>query len=177
MKPEWRAYTAADRAAIFQITYDQYRRLGLRRSGCIQLDPVERRRLTKQRYNAKRQAQRAAERVSKSADRRAPLSSSDTVGTVRVPSSEAVVGLVESRGRDRESELFRGKIHQAEKIGARATSLDGNRLPQLQHPVRDRAAIDPTLAVASRPAIAAGVHSKNTAQSEYMRRSRAVLKR
>jgi hypothetical protein len=92
MRCPWRAYTATERAAIFEITYDEYRRLGLRRSGCAEVDAVERRRLTKQRYNAKRRAERAAHRVSKSAHCGAPLRPANSVGTVRVPSSEAVVG-------------------------------------------------------------------------------------
>jgi hypothetical protein len=61
LHPGWRAYTASERAVVFQITYDEYRRLRLRRSGCIEIDPAERRRLTKQRYNAKRRAERARE--------------------------------------------------------------------------------------------------------------------
>lgn len=148
MRAEWRFYTAAERAAIFQITYDQYRRLGLRRSGCVELDPTERRRLTKQRYNATRRAERAAKRHSKSAVGRALLRPSDKMGTVRVPSSEAVVGLAKSRGRDRESEVFGGKIHQSEKIGARTTGLGGKRLSQLQYPIRDRA-VAPLAAIAA----------------------------
>jgi hypothetical protein len=79
MTPAWRAYDATERAAIFQITYHEYRRLGLRRSGCAELDAAERRRRTKQRYNAKRRMTRHANRVSMSAD----CAPSNTVGTVR----------------------------------------------------------------------------------------------
>lgn len=117
MHPEWRSYTAAERAGVFKITYDEYRRLGLRRSGCIELDPAQRRCLTKQRYNAKRRDERAAKRASKSADYCAPLCPSWKVGTVRVPSSEAVVGLVESRDRDSEMGLIEAENFHGE-IGA-----------------------------------------------------------
>jgi hypothetical protein len=89
---DWRAYTSNQRAVVFQITYDEYRRLQLRRSGCIERDPAERRRLTKQHYNAKRRAARAANGVSKSAEFRAPLCPSEKAGTVRVPSSVEIVG-------------------------------------------------------------------------------------
>jgi hypothetical protein len=140
LHPAWRAYTAPARAAIFQVTYDEYRRLGLRRSGCIEHDRAERRRLTKQRYNAKRQAERTTNRVSKSAARRAPLCPSSNVGTIRVPSSEGVAGLVARRSR--KGSLDR-KIHEGEKCGARATSLGSEGLPQIQYPVRDRASLDP----------------------------------
>ena len=101
MRPEWRAYTASERAAIFQITYDEYRRLGLRRSGCAEFDAAERRRRTRQRDYAKRRVGRAAKRASMSADPIAPLCPPETVGTVRVPSSEAVE-LVGSRDRTAE---------------------------------------------------------------------------
>jgi hypothetical protein len=86
-----------------------------------------------------------------------------------VPSSEGVVGLVDSKGRDGETEPSGGKTHQMERIGTRATSLGGKQLPQLQHSVRDRASLSPTLTVPPRPTIAAAVHSKNTTQLEYMR--------
>ena len=80
---EWRPYTAAQRAAIFQTTYDEFRTLKLRRSGCAELDPAERRRLTKERYNAKRRA--ARHKVPTSAATAASLRA--PVGTVRrVPS-------------------------------------------------------------------------------------------
>jgi hypothetical protein len=42
MRSEWRSYEASERAAIFQTTYDEYRRLGLRRSGCAEVDAAER---------------------------------------------------------------------------------------------------------------------------------------
>ena len=58
LRPAWRPYSAAERARVFQITYAEYRALGLRRSGCAEVDAAERRRLTKQRYNAKRRAER-----------------------------------------------------------------------------------------------------------------------
>lgn len=90
LKSAWRSYKAPERAAIFKITYDEYRRLGLRRSGCAEVDAVERRRRTKERYNAKRRAERVAKRVSRSVECRAPLCPTKTVGTVRVPSSEGV---------------------------------------------------------------------------------------
>ena len=99
---QWRAYTASERAAMFQITYDEYRRLRLRRSGCIEIDPAERRRLTKQRYNAKRRAAHAAIRISKSAAYRAPLCPFDKSGTVRVPSLLKVVGKQEPSWKRRE---------------------------------------------------------------------------
>jgi len=117
LRPGWRAYTAGERAAIFQITYEEYRRLRLRRSGCIELDPAARRLRTKQRYNAKRRAERAAKRVSKSAACGAPLCPTGKVGTVRVPSSEAV----ENRGRDYDSGLPSGKSIKS-KNAARAKS-------------------------------------------------------
>jgi hypothetical protein len=110
MRPEWRSYKASERADIFQTTYDEYRRLGLRRSGCMEVDPAERRRRTKERYNAKRRAERAAKRVSMSADRRAPLCPSEKVGTVRVPSSELVT-LVVSRARSSESAVRAESLH------------------------------------------------------------------
>lgn len=124
MRPEWRAYTASERAAIFQITYDEYRHLGLRRSGCIEVDAAERRCRTKARYNAKRRADRTAKRVSKSANDRAPLCPPETVGTVRVPSS-AVVELVGSRRRDAEvttirTEGLHGEIEKTEIVESTA---------------------------------------------------------
>jgi hypothetical protein len=39
-------YTAEERAATFNLSYEQYRRLGLRRSGCAEKSKEERRRLT-----------------------------------------------------------------------------------------------------------------------------------
>lgn len=74
MRREWRRYTAGERATIFKITYDEYRRLGLRRSGCIELNPAERRRLTKQRYNAKRRGARGRESFKERRLSRSPLS-------------------------------------------------------------------------------------------------------
>ena len=58
----WRAYTADERAVIWKMTYAEYRVLGLRRSGCAELGAAERRRLTKERGNAKKRADRAAKR-------------------------------------------------------------------------------------------------------------------
>ena len=115
LRSEWRSYTATERASIFKITYDEYRRLGFRRSGCIEVDAAERRRLTKQRYNAKRRAARAAKRVSKSADRRAPLCPSEKVGTVKVPSSERVVGSLVSRDREPSKWVSKDKIRVRQK--------------------------------------------------------------
>lgn len=110
LRPQWRAYSAAERAAVFKITYQEYRRLGLRRSGCIEFDAEARRRLTKQRYNAKRRAERAAKRVSTSAECRAPLCPSEKVGTVRVPSSETVVGKHEPKIERKEITIEREEI-------------------------------------------------------------------
>jgi hypothetical protein len=118
VRQEWRSYTATERAGIFESTYGEYRRLGLRRSGCLELDPTARRRLTKQRYNAKKRAERAAKRVSKSAAQRAPLSPSKEVGTVRVPSSEGVVGLAVSKGREPERGCSEEENYERQKIGA-----------------------------------------------------------
>ena len=127
MRSEWRSYEASERAAIFQTTYDEYRRLGLRRSGCIEVDAAERRRRTKARYNAKRRAERAAKRVSMSADRRAPLCPSEKVGTVRVPSSE-LVGLVKSRGREPGMRLIEVENLHVEKIGSFRTQHSAGQL-------------------------------------------------
>ena len=61
----WRPYTAAERAAVFKTTYEEFRGLKLRRSGCAELSPAERRHLTRQRYNLKRRAARAAAKKAK----------------------------------------------------------------------------------------------------------------
>lgn len=99
---KWRAYTASERATIWNVTYEEYRALDLRRSGCAELTPEERRKLTRERYNAKRRAQRAAHRDAKrdsestSARPEAAPSQSVPVVTVReVPSSKEVVGKTE----------------------------------------------------------------------------------
>jgi hypothetical protein len=62
LQASWRAYTADERAAIWKTTYVEYRVLGLRRSGCAELGVLERRRLTKERGNAKKRADRVAKR-------------------------------------------------------------------------------------------------------------------
>ena len=127
LRPEWRSYKADERATIFQITYDEYRRLGLHRSGCIEVDAAERRRRTKARQNAKRRADRTAKRVSKSANDRAPLRPPEKLGTVRVPSSEAV-GLVRVEGEclRRDSEIECSHIEKSDssiRQGPRARCL------------------------------------------------------
>jgi hypothetical protein len=128
LRPQWRAHTAAERAVIFQIAYDEYRHLCLRRSGCIELDPSERRRLTKQRYNAKRRAERHAKRISQSADQRAPLCPTENVGTVRMPSSEGVVSSVVSRDREPGKWLLKDTIRVMQKSAdARRTHSPENR--------------------------------------------------
>ena len=156
MRQEWRSYTAAERADTFKVTYDEYRRLGLRRSGCIELNPSERRCLTKQRYNAKRRAERAAKRVSRSADQRAPLCPSEKVGTVRVPSSKKVVGLVVSRVRGPCNWPLDAKVREAKE------PLSGARGPSPKD-----ARIETPRGV--RAAVAAAAQTKITMPSGYVR--------
>ena len=124
---QWRAYTASERAAMFQITYDEYRRLRLQRSGCIEINPAERRRLTKQRYNAKRRAAHAAIRISKSAAYRAPLCPCEKSGTVRVPSLLKVVGKQEPSRKRREISPF-SKTRKARDCCRELDDLESYRL-------------------------------------------------
>lgn len=81
LQAKWRPYSAAERAAIFQTTYDEYRALHLHRSGCAELSPAERRRLTKERYNDKRRAARHKVPTSAAMAARCP----EPMGTVRRP--------------------------------------------------------------------------------------------
>src|SRR5262249_16953831 len=54
-----RTYTADERAAIFNMTYAERQHLALRRTGSIDLDKEGRERARRDRYNAKRRAERA----------------------------------------------------------------------------------------------------------------------
>jgi hypothetical protein len=83
LRPAWRPYEAAERAKVFQVTFATYRRLGLRRSGCVDVDPAERRRLTHQRYNAKRRARRAKNPSERFAKIARNFLSSSAVTTIR----------------------------------------------------------------------------------------------
>jgi hypothetical protein len=57
-----RTYTADERAKIFNLTYAERQLLGLRRTGSIDVDKEGRERARRDRYNAKRKAQRAKAR-------------------------------------------------------------------------------------------------------------------
>ena len=110
LRPAWRAYKAAERAKIFGISYATFRRLGLRRSGCVDVDPAERRRLSHQRHNAKRRARRAktpSKRFAKIA--RNFLASSAVTTISREPSSKTVKVL---------SDIFLRESHEEVKIGS-----------------------------------------------------------
>lgn len=159
MLAPWRAYSASERAAIWRTTYQEYRDLGLRRSGCAEMDPAERRRLTKERYNAKRRADRAAARASSeipntaapeiqsATERSLPLPTPKImVGTVRkVPSSEedqrkegcSIGGCFEER-LDRTTGSFWARRRSSEfcarpRIHGCGDRLGGSRLPGLSH--------------------------------------------
>ena len=69
---EPRVYTAQERAAAHNLTHEQFRRLGLRASGC-NTPPQERKRLSRERSNAKRRqpGARTAEYARRTERRRA----------------------------------------------------------------------------------------------------------
>ena len=65
MQPKARAYTADERAAIFEMTYAERMQLHLRRTGSIDLNQAGRERARRDRYNAKRRVARHAARIVK----------------------------------------------------------------------------------------------------------------
>jgi hypothetical protein len=65
LKARHRTYTAAERAKLFNVTYELRQRLGLRRTGSIDVDKEGRERARRDRYNAKRRALRAAARAAR----------------------------------------------------------------------------------------------------------------
>jgi hypothetical protein len=68
---EPRIYSSEERGRVWNLDYDQYRRLGLRRSGCIELEPQERRCLSKARCNRARRGTRTKEYARRTQRRRA----------------------------------------------------------------------------------------------------------
>jgi hypothetical protein len=62
MRATLRHYTADQRAKILNLTYAERQRLGLRRTGSIDLDKAGRERARRDRYNAKRRAAHASAR-------------------------------------------------------------------------------------------------------------------
>jgi hypothetical protein len=143
LRPAWRPYSAAERARIFQITYDEYRALGLHRSGCAEVDAAERRRLTKQRYNAKRRAERhEAAKASDLTDSKVPTSAAPAarlhvarppmaVGTVRSKPSfkqgglSATARFSDDREQTSTSRRDRGCPHTGRRVEARGPSQVG----------------------------------------------------
>ena len=93
---QWRPYTAAERAAVFKTTYQEFRELKLRRSGCNELTPTERRQLTRQRYNQKRRAARAG---AKKAKQNATDIQSAAGAPLRRPASAGTIKRVRVQGR------------------------------------------------------------------------------
>lgn len=85
---EPKTYTAQQRAAAHGLSHEQYCRLGLHMSGCAEKTPQERRRITRDKENAKRRAKRADARI----ERFKTKESVAKVATVKDSSLEAVVG-------------------------------------------------------------------------------------
>jgi hypothetical protein len=73
------------------VTYELRQRLGLRRTGSIDVDKEARERARRDRYNAKRRARRAAAKAAREAGLKAREASSKTSGVNRtIPSLESV---------------------------------------------------------------------------------------
>jgi hypothetical protein len=80
---EPRPVSAGERAAIWQTTYEEHRRLRLWRIGCSELDPEARRRMTRERENAKKRATRAGAKRRRAGIEALKLAMHDAMARVR----------------------------------------------------------------------------------------------
>jgi hypothetical protein len=121
-----RNYSAGERAAILGVAYAERQRLKLRRTGAIDLDREGRERLRRDRYNAKRKAERAEKRRVK-----VPL---DAVASIESPSLLRVVRTVTVKGNSRRIISFRPESPKIDSKKSRARPkpppfLCNSRLP------------------------------------------------
>jgi hypothetical protein len=120
-----RHYTADERAAIAQLTYDERQHhLGLRRTGSIDVDKAGRERLRRDRYNVKRRAARALARMP---------------GVNKVSKFEERMsrGKVEDReeriDRIERSEMVESKIARVQNFGTTRESCDTSQVFRQNH--------------------------------------------
>lgn len=115
MQPAPRHYTADERAKIFNLTYAERMRLGLRRTGSIDLDKAGRERARRDRYNAKRRAARQAARAV------------SALASIEVPSSQKLVAKQEP-SRERKEISPDSKTPTARDCCRELDSLESYRL-------------------------------------------------
>ncbi len=110
-----RHYTAGERAKIFNLTYAERMQLGLRRTGSIDLDKAGRERARRDRYNAKRRAARQEARAI------------SALASIKVPSSQSVVGKQEPSRKRKEIAPYSKTSNERDCCGER-NSLESYRL-------------------------------------------------